>query len=108
MKTRITFAGKPLLKKESLDHCSHNTSMMSDLAPFVAAVIRDRVVAELKDENEALRQENAALKLDRHKRNSGRSMQLRDSNGREILAENKVNLQGFFFVEGRKFLFFMG
>lgn len=35
-------------------------------------------------------------------------MQLRDSNGREILAENKVNLQGFFFVEGRKFLFFYG
>jgi hypothetical protein len=30
--------------------------MMSDLAPFVAAVIRDRVVVELKDENKALRQ----------------------------------------------------
>jgi hypothetical protein len=102
-----------LLKKESLDHCSHNTSMMSDLAPFVAAVIRDRVVAELKDENEALRQENAALKLDRHKRNPRRSVKVTGSNGKEIFAENEVNLQEHHYIvlgvtTGRKFCFFYG
>jgi hypothetical protein len=82
-----SFAGK-----QNLVLFRHNSSMMSDLAPFVAAVIRDRVMAELKDENEALRQENAALKLERHKRNPHRSVQIRDSNGEHILVENELNL----------------
>lgn len=63
--------------------------MMSDLAPFVAAVIRDRVVVELKDEIEALRQENAALKLECHKRNPRRSVKVTGSNRKEMFAENE-------------------
>jgi hypothetical protein len=85
---------------------------MSDLAPFVAAVIRDRVVAELKDENEALRQENAALKLERHKHNPSRSVKVTGSNGTEIFAENEIGIQGLRFSAlsarisgGRKFSF---
>jgi hypothetical protein len=35
---------------------------MSDLAPFVAAALRDKVVTELQQENAGLRQENAGLR----------------------------------------------
>jgi hypothetical protein len=35
---------------------------MSDLAPFVAAALRDKVVAELQQENAGLQQENAGLR----------------------------------------------
>jgi hypothetical protein len=80
--------------------------MMSDLAPFVAAVIRDRVVVELQDENEALRQEIAGLKLERHKRNPSRSVKITGSNGKKIFAENKINLEGLLCSGGRKFSLF--
>jgi hypothetical protein len=79
---------------------------MSDLAPFVAAVIRDRVVVELKDEIEALRQEIAALKLERHKRNPSRPVKITGSNGNEIFAENEINLESLLFSGGRKFSLF--
>ncbi len=69
--------------------------MMSDLAPFVAAVIRDRVVIDLKDENEALRLKNEALELALHKRNPHRSVQIRDSNGKQFWADNELNLGAF-------------
>jgi hypothetical protein len=77
--------------------------MMSDLAPFVAAVIRDRVMAELKDENEALRQEVAALKLERQKRNPSRSVKLTSSNGKDMHAEYEVNLEVIRFREKIRF-----
>jgi hypothetical protein len=67
--------------------------MMSDLAPFVAAVIRDRVVVDLKDENEALRQKNEALEREIHKRNPHRSVQIRDSDGKKIFADSEVDLE---------------
>jgi hypothetical protein len=79
--------------------------MMSDLAPFVAAVIRDRVMAELKDEIEALRQENAALKLERHKRNPSRPVKVTGRNGKEILAENEMDLEELKTTWGRKVYF---
>jgi hypothetical protein len=63
---------------------------MSDLATFIAAAIRDRVVVELKDENEAcLRQKNDAL----HKRTPHRSVQIRDSDGKKIVADSELNLE---------------
>jgi hypothetical protein len=67
--------------------------MMSDLAPFVAAVIRDRVVVDLKDENKALRQKNEALELALHKLNPHRSVQIRDSDGKKIFADSETNLE---------------
>ena len=36
---------------------------MSDIAPFVAASLRDKVVADLMDENNNLREKNRALNL---------------------------------------------
>ena len=67
---------------------------MSDLAPFVAAVIRDRVVVELnKDENEALRQKNEALERTLHERNPRRSIQIKGYNGKKIFADNELDLQ---------------
>jgi hypothetical protein len=77
--------------------------MMSDLAPFVAAVIRDRVVVELKDEIEALRQENAALKLEHHRHNPRRSIKVTGSNEKEIFAENELHLEVLYHFFGRKF-----
>jgi hypothetical protein len=71
----------------------HHTSKMSDLAPFVASVIRDRVVVELKDENEDLRQENEALKLELHKRNPRRSVKVTYNHGKDIVADNELNLE---------------
>ena len=38
---------------------------MSDLAPFVAAALGDKVVAELKDENKRLKQENSRLQREK-------------------------------------------
>jgi hypothetical protein len=80
--------------------------MMSDLAPFVAAVIRDRVMAELKDENEALRQEIAALKLERHRHNPRRSVQVTGSDGKEIFfVENELHLDTLSLFFGRRISF---
>lgn len=36
---------------------------MSDLAPFVAAILKDKVVQDLIEENESLRKKNNAMKL---------------------------------------------
>jgi hypothetical protein len=78
---------------------------MSDLAPFVAAVIRDRVMAELKDENEALRQKIEALERALQERNPRRSVQVTYNIGKDICAENEINLRNFFNF-GRKFSLF--
>jgi hypothetical protein len=83
-----------LLDNKTCFHFVDITSKMSDLAPFVAAVIRDRVVAELKNENEALRRKNEALELTLHKRNPRRSIQITDSDGKKIFADNELDLEG--------------
>jgi hypothetical protein len=71
----------------------HKISMMSDLAPFVAAVIRDSVFAELKDDNEALRQEIEALKLQLHERNPMRSVKVTGSNRQKIFVDIELDLE---------------
>lgn len=38
---------------------------MSDLAPFVAATLRDKVVVDLQDENERMKQDNERLRTER-------------------------------------------
>lgn len=43
---------------------------MSDLALFVAAVLRDEVVARLKEENDKLKKENDKLMKENAKLNS--------------------------------------
>lgn len=54
---------------------------MSDLAPFVAATIRDKVVQDLMDENQNLKEENEELKRKLHERNPRRSIELKIPNG---------------------------
>jgi hypothetical protein len=72
---------------------------MSDIAPFVAAVIRDRVVEELGNENETLRQEMDTLRLQNqqlhrtlHERNPRRSVKLTGPNGSPVIAEYNLHL----------------
>jgi hypothetical protein len=92
-------------RKQDVVHYLHKTFMMSDLAPFVAAAIRDSVFAELKDENEALRQENEALKLELHECNPMRSVKVTCSNGQKIFVDNELNLEHIRNFHGNKFSF---
>ena len=65
---------------------------MSDLAPFVAAVIRDRVVEDLQNENEAQRQEIERLRRTLHERNPRRSVQLTGPNGKKVFVDSSLHL----------------
>jgi hypothetical protein len=51
-----TFTGTPRQKHERKAQCV--LLIMSDLAPFVAAAVSDKVVADLQDENRKLKDVN--------------------------------------------------
>lgn len=61
----------------------------SELAPFVAACLRDRVTADLLEENQTLQRENRQLKRTLHERNPRRSVQLAFAASKKRKRNNK-------------------
>jgi hypothetical protein len=66
---------------------------VSDLAPFVAAVLRDQVVGKLHDENKALKSQVQRLQRTLHEHNPFRSFKLTGPNGARLVKEGRFNVE---------------